>query len=125
MTRTAWQFDGYAWPTNPDEDSGWVTEPMYAEKNPLAASVSKFQFTALKSARRQVSGYLYGVHALEQRDKMDEWLRKRVQATLVDHLGGARRAVLLRFEARAVPDVRAHRDGRATFRFAAEFVALE
>lgn len=124
MSRTPWQFDGYDFPTNPDDDSGWTTEVIYSEKNGINATGSRLQFGALKSPRRQISGYFFGLKAVEQHDKFQTWLTNRTQATLVDHMGISRRAVLVKFDAKVLPDVRAYKDGRATFRFTAEFFAL-
>lgn len=123
--RTPWNFDNYDFPVNPDDDSGWTTEPLLSEKNAIAATKSRFQFNGLKSSRRQTQGYFFGPSALTQRSTFETWLRSRTQANLTDHLGVTRKAMLVHFEAKPVQDVHAYQLGRATFRFTAEWVALD
>ncbi len=123
--RTPWRFNNYDFPTNPDDDSGWTTEPILSEKNAIASNASRFQMNGLKSSRRQIQGYFWGIKAIEQYNAFQGWLRNHTQAALTDHLGITRKAMLVRFEGKPVQDVRAYKEGRATFRFTAEFVALD
>lgn len=122
--RTPWSFNGYSFPTNPEEDSGWTPDILITEKNSIGGSSSRFHVTGFKSDRRQTSGYFFGLNAIEQRDQFESWFRGKVQATLTDHMGVSRRAMLVKFAAKPINDVGAYRAGRATFRFEAEWIAL-
>lgn len=122
MTRVAWEFNGYAWPVNPNTDSGWSSEEILAESNPVNASRSTLQFGGTKSARRQVSGWLFGLHAQEQFNRMSSWKSSKVRSLLKDHTGSTRAARLIKFDAKPSLSVSEWRSGRNTYEYTAEFI---
>jgi hypothetical protein len=127
MARVAWVFNGYSWPVNPepDGDSGWVKESVHTEQNPLNASVSSFQFTAEKSARRQVTGWIIGPYAGEQLGRFQAWRSGRTRANLIDHMGVSKRCMLISFSAKTVNNQAEWRQGRSTYKYSAEFVEVQ
>lgn len=122
MARVAWEFAGYTWPVNPREDSGWVAEEILAESNPINARRSTLQFGGTKSARRQISGMIFGPRAAEHKTQMDTWKRNRTRGLLKDHMGTTRTAILIRLEAKPIISVSEWKHGRYTFEYTAEFI---
>lgn len=122
MARVAWVFAGYEWPINPEKDSGYVYEHAMSEQVPIQATESDLQFGGRKSPRRQISGWLWGESSAAQYAQMEGWRKNKTVGTLVDHLGNARPAMLIKFEAEAVQDARAWAEGRQTWRYTAEFI---
>lgn len=122
MARVAWEFDGYAFPVNPEKDNGWVYEDVEPETVPIGAQKSTFQFGGRKSGRRQTSGWLYGEKALEQYNKMRNWKLGRTMATLTDHLGNSTTARLAKFDAEIVLSSTEWKAGRNTWRYNAEWI---
>ena len=60
MARVAWQFNGYSWPINPEDDSGWIPgELVYSELVPIYKFSSHVQVGGKKSKRRQVRGWIW------------------------------------------------------------------
>jgi hypothetical protein len=124
MARVAWVFAGYSWPVNPEKDSGWIKEEVYAERNALNSTVSNIHFTAKKSARRKVSGWLFGESTAAQLTKMQSWKDNRTIGTLVDHVGGSKRCIMISFEAEPIQSVSEWKAGRQTYKYNAEFVEV-
>lgn len=124
MSRVAWVFAGYSWPINPEKDSGWVKEEVYSEQHPLNSTVSNLHFTAKKSARRKVSGWLFGETSAAQLTKMQYWKDNRTVGTLVDHNNSSKRCMLISFAPEPVQSVSEWKAGRATFKYEAEFIEV-
>lgn len=122
MSRVPWSFDGYEWPINPDTDTGWVKEHIFVEQNPLQASLSFFQRTSSRSARRRISGWIYGPQGQTFKSKLEYWHAVTRRALLVDHLGVQKMAFLYSLSFTAVFSVSEWRYGRQTWRYDAEFV---
>ena len=122
MARVAWVFNGYSWPVNPLTDTDWSVALVEAENVAVGASQSRFQYTGRKSRRRQITGWLYGVHASTQLATMRGWHMNRTVATLVDHMGQSARARLTSFVPEVVPNAAEWLQGRSTWRYTAEFV---
>lgn len=122
MARVAWNFAGYDWPVNPEKDSEWKMETMNSEYNPLDGIVSHFQFTARKSARRSVTGWLIGPLASQQLTNMREWRDSKRVATLRDHVGQERRCFLMTLELEPIMNAVAWKAGQQVYRYSAEFV---
>ncbi len=124
MAKISWEFDNYVFPLNPSQDSGWIPDVILSEQNPINANYSKFQRGGMKSSRRQISGYFYGVKAEEQAQKFRQWLSAGTIAVLKDHIGLERRAMLVKISIRPVQDVGALNKGRNTYQYDAEFVRI-
>lgn len=122
--RVAWSFAGYSWPVNPEKDSGFNAEEVEPEAVAIGATKSTFQWGGRKSARRQISGWLYGAHALEHYNKMRAWKNGRTVGTLTDHLGNSATARLVKFDAEPVVSNTEWAAGRSTWRYNAEFVEV-
>lgn len=119
--RTAWRFDNYDWPINPEKDSSFTFEDVMPESVAIGASRSTFQYGGTKSGRRQISGWLYGPKALEQYNKMRGWKAARTKATLIDHLGNSVTARISKFDAEIIQSATEWRLGRSTWRYNCEF----
>jgi hypothetical protein len=124
MSRVAWLFNGYAWPVNPEKDSGWTKDDVVGEVNPLQSNISTFQFTGRKSARRQISGWIWGPNSAEQLTKMRDWRINRTKATLRDHTGESKRCYCASLRLEPVQDIASWKSGRQTYRYDAEFVEV-
>jgi hypothetical protein len=124
MARTPWQFAGYDFPVNPEEDSDWIYEHLESENIPINATSSNIQFGGRKSARRRISGYIWGPSSATQHAKMQSGRKNKTQGTLVDHLGNSQSAILIKFEPKFVRDAQAWAQGRSTWRYDAEFIAI-
>ena len=124
MPRVAWVFDNYQFPVNPETDTGWNREVILVEHNPIRSTQSVFQYLGTRSARRRITGWMYGPKADEMRSKFEHWLTTRKVATLKDHLNVSRNAVLVSFTYELVPDYRAWRQQKPTYRYNAEFVQV-
>jgi hypothetical protein len=122
MARVAWSFNGYSWPINPEEDSTWIKEHIVAETGDVGAENSNIQFGGKKSARRQVSGWIWGPGSTQLLLNMHTWHANKVRANLVDHVGESRRCILLSFSPKPVKDVKEWRQGRQTYQYNAEFI---
>lgn len=122
MARTAWIFNSYSWPVNPEKDTGWNAEEVEPEAVAINATRSTFQWGGRKSGRRQISGWLYGANALEQYNQMRSWKNNRVVATLTDHLGNSATARLAKFDAELTPSATEWAHGRSTWHYNAEFI---
>lgn len=124
MSRVPWQFLGYEWAINPEKDSGFTFEDVQPESVGIGASKSTFQYGGTKSGRRQISGWLYGVSALDQYNRMRSWKRNRTQGTLIDHLGNSTTARLSKFDAEIIQSNTEWKLGRSTWRYNAEFTEV-
>jgi len=125
MARTPWSFASYSFPLNPNTDTDWVEELALSEQLPIGSSRSVLQFGGRKAAKRQTHGYIWGPNAQEQYNQMVSWFRNRTQATLTDHTGRSRKAMLTKFSARLVNDVAAYRENRITWEVDCEWTALD
>lgn len=121
MSRTAWIFSGYSFPVNPEKDNGFVYEDVFPETVPIGASRSSIQYGGTKSGRRQISGWIVGLHSLEHYNKMKEWKRNRTKGTLIDHFGNSTTARLTKFDAEYIHSNAEWLAGRPTWRYNAEF----
>ena len=121
MARVPWRFDNYDFAVNPEKDSGFVYEDVMPESVAINAPRSTFQYGGTKSGRRQISGWLYGVNALDQYNRMRGWKAARTKATLVDHIGHSTTARLSKFDAEVVQSATEWKLGRSTWRYNAEF----
>ncbi len=124
MSRVAWVFDNYQWPVNPETDTGWNSELIIVEHNPIQSSRSVFQYLGTRSARRRITGWMYGLKAEEMRSKFEYWLSTRKVAILKDHLNVSKNAMLVSFTYEIVPDYGMWRQQRPTYRYIAEFVQV-
>jgi hypothetical protein len=124
MARVAWRFNNYDWPINPDEDSGWTKPDIMSETNDVNANKSSLQFGGRKSARRQISGWIWGPGSVQLHINMHSWNDNRTKATLVDHTGVSRTCMMMNFAAKPVQDVREWRSGRQTYKYTAEFIEV-
>lgn len=123
MARVAWNFASYDWPINPEGDSGWVPgELVLSEIVPIDVYQSSIQIGGQKSARRRITGWIWGPESAVHYSKFREWYNNGIDASLTDHLGETRTARLIRFEADAVRDVHAFKAGRQTWKYTAEFI---
>lgn len=122
--RIPWVFDGYEFPVNPAEDSGWTKETSIAESNAIRSTSSTFHWTGTKSARRTVSGYFFGPSSSLQRGRFKTWYEQRKQALLTDHTGESRKAQMISFTCQPVRDVRSVRTGAFTWQYTAEFIEV-
>ena len=122
--RVAWVFDGYQFPINPEEDSGWVFEPVVSNKVPINASRSHIQIGGVRSATRQISGWIAGPGANTQYANMSRWVRDRVVSTLTDHMGNSRRAILIDFKPQTVRSVQDWVNNRQAYKYTATFLSL-
>ena len=120
--RTPWSFSGYQWHVNPNEDTGFIYEPVFNEEVPINASSSKYQYGGMKAGKREISGWLFGDHAMEQYTTMLGWLRNRTISTLTDHLGQSQRAMMVKFDVKIVNDATAYKNNRITATYSATFV---
>lgn len=120
--RVAWQFNSYQWPVNPETDTGFVSEEVLPEVVPIRATKSSVQWGGRKSARRQITGWLYGLKALEQYNTMRGWKENRTRASLVDHFGNTTTARLVKFDAKFVQSNTEWGAGRPTWQYTAEFM---
>lgn len=125
MSRVPWVFGTYVWPINPETDTGWIVEHVFVEQNTLASAESFFQKTATRSARRRISGWIFGQRAVEFKNMLETWHRLSTRATLTDHLGVSRRAFVFSLSFTLVPSVSEWKQGRATWRYDAEFVETQ
>ena len=124
MARTPWVFAGYEWAINPETDSGWVKEHNMAEHSPIEGTRSVLQFAGSKSARRRVTGWIWGILGPTQLTYMRAWRENKTQSTLTDHTGESRDCMLLTFEAEPARSVSELRAGRQTYRYTAEFIEV-
>lgn len=124
MARVAWRFDGYDWPINPEEDSGWTKPDIMSEQNNVNADVSNFQFGGRKSARRQISGWLWGEGSVQLRLNMYNWYANRKKSTLVDHVGDSKKCFITSLTVKSVQDVREWGQGRQTYKYTIEFAEV-
>lgn len=122
MARTPWYFDNYAWPINPSEDSEWSKEHVVSEHNPVGSNKSNFQFAAERSARRQISGTIWGVLGPELMGRLKLWREGRKTAVLRDHMGYERSCFLINVTFKPIMDASERRAGRQTYTYTAEFV---
>lgn len=125
MARTPWVFDSYSFPINPEEDTGWVGELVLSERVAINSTRSNIQIGGIKSDQRQVSGWIWGEDSNEMNSRLYSWMRNRTQATLVDHNGVSRRAILVEYKPTAVRDPKEWVQGRQTWRYSARFIALD
>lgn len=123
--RVAWQFNGWKWAINPETDSGWTAEEIMAEQNAINDRRSNIQFGGTKSARRQIHGWIIGPNGPVQLQKMQSWKANRTQATLRDHMGASRKAILLRFDLEFINSVTEWNAGRQAYKYNAEFIAAD
>lgn len=123
MARVAWQFNGYSWAVNPDDDSGWKADEANSENLPIGSTNSSIQWGGRKSARRQISGFIWGPAGGTQRTNMESWKNNRVISNLIDHTGATQKAQLVMLEIRPVQDYLEWRANRQTYRYNAEFLA--
>lgn len=124
MARTGWQFDSYTWAVNPEKDSGWVYEHAMSENLPIGASNSSLQFSAIKSGRRQISGWIWGPNAQDQYNRMRAWQLGLTTSNLIDHRGESKKAIMIKFEPELVQSVSEWQAGRQTWRYNAEFIIV-
>lgn len=124
MSRVAWQFNNYSWPVNPETDTGWVTEVVYVEHNPLQATHSVWQSLTRKSPRRKISGWIFGAQGALFKQQLEQWHRQRVVAILKDHLNDQRKAFFLSLSFSLVPSYSEWKQGRAVWRYDAELIAV-
>lgn len=122
MARVAWVFNGYSWPINPEKDSGWVKEEVYAEQVPIRSPKSSMQWGGRKTGRRQISGWLYGPSAQTLYNNMVSWKENRTRATLTDHFGNASVARLVKFDAEYIQANGEWLASRPVWRYNAEFL---
>jgi hypothetical protein len=122
MARVPWTFAGYNWPVNPEKDSDWVGSFVNTEHHPIESQKSSFQYTARRSSRRRISGWLFGPYAAAQLTQMQAWYNSRQTATLVDHTGQARACFLFSLELEHVQAVSEWQQGRNVYKYNAEFV---
>lgn len=125
MTRIPWVCNGYAWPVNPYEDSGWVVERAYQEYQPIQRIGSVIFSVGIKSARRKISGYIIGPKAQEFYNKWSEWLLSQFPLTLKDHHNVSRSCILLNFSPSSVLDIQSFRQNRPCYRYTAEFITVD
>lgn len=123
--RVAWSFNNYSWPVNPEEDSGWTPEIVLSERVPIGASRSKIQIGGFKSDVRTISGWCFGPQANEQYSNLYNWMKNKTQATLTDHNGVSRTAILVEFKPAAVSAPRAWADGVQYWRYSAKWIAVD
>lgn len=123
--RIAWSFDNYSFHVNPEEDSGWVVEPVVSNRVPIGGNRSRIQIGGIKSATRQISGWIYGPGSAIQYNNMRRWVRDRVVSTLTDHLGESRRAIMISFQPQAVRSASEWAAGRQAYKYTATFLALD
>jgi hypothetical protein len=123
MSRVAWSFNGYSFPINPDDDSGWTEDEVMTENVPIGSTNSSIQFVGRKSGRRQIQGWLWGPAAATQKSTMKSWKDNRTEATLIDHTGDSQKAIMVKFEAKPVMSISEWNQGRQTYRYTAEFIA--
>lgn len=120
--RVSWIFAGYQWAINPEKDSGFIYEDIMPESVGIGASRSTFQYGGTKSGRRQISGWLYGINALDQYNRMKGWKQSRIKGVLVDHLGYSATVRFSKFDAETILSATEWKLGRATWRYNAEIV---
>lgn len=125
MARVGWEFNGYSWAINPMTDTDWIYEHNITEGVGINAQVSTLQYGGTKSGRRRISGWIWGPNGPTQFSNMRSWQRNRTQATLTDHKGNSVRAMLVKFEPEPTQDSVEWAQGRQTYKYTAEFVALE
>src|SRR6185369_5463823 len=121
--RVAWQFNSYSWAINPDEDSGWKADESNAENLPIGSTSSSIQWGGRKSARRQISGFIWVPSGDTQRVNMESWKTNRTVSTLIDHTGASQKAQLVSLEMKPVQDHKEWLQNRQTYRYNAEFIA--
>lgn len=119
-----WSFAGYTFPTNPENDTGFNKEVIYAENVPIQSNSSSIQVGGKKSSRRQISGMLFGPYSAQHLAKFEEWLENSTVSTLRDHLGRTNRAMLVSFDKEAVFNVKDIQCGRQSWRYNAEFIII-
>lgn len=124
MGRVAWSFNGYSFPINPEKSSGFVKDPLLAERVPIQANKSNIQRGGLKSGRIVVSGMLFGENSDSMKNMFDYWLENGTVGDLVDHQGIRVTAMLVKFDPETVRDIKAWKCGRQTWSYSAEFVAM-
>lgn len=122
MARVPWVFDGYEWPINPQEDSGWKKDRVAPEQNNIGSRISVFQLNAEKSARRQINGFIWGPLGGQLMANLIQWRDTSKRATLRDHTGMEKNCFLFALEFKAVKDAAEWRQGRQTYTYTAEFV---
>ena len=125
MSRIAWRFDGYDWLINPSTDSGWTTEPTYAEVLPIAAGLSKIQYGGTKLARRSVTGTIVGRVNGDFKGRVETWMLNRTISTLIDHTLNSRRCLISKATFNTVTDMTSLRLGKQSWTYNIEFLAQE
>lgn len=124
MARVAWSFNGYDWAINPETDSGWRSEDIVYEGNPINSTKSSFQWGGRKSERRTITGWIIGPSGPTQYSNMMAWKENRITSVLTDHIGVTRTARMIKFDAEPVRSVSEWLEGRQTYKYTAEFVSL-
>jgi len=119
-----WSFAGYNFPVNPENDTGFNKQVVYAENVPIHAENSSIQVGGKQSGRRQVSGMLFGPYSAQHLAKFEEWLDNHTVATLRDHLGSTNKAMLISFDKEAVFNIKDIQCGRQSWRYNAEFILI-
>ncbi len=122
MARVAWKFNNQDFAINPDEDSGWSSQEVNAENLPINATESVIQWGGRKSARRIVSGWLWGPTASAQKSMMQTWKNNRIISNLIDHTGESMKCLVVNFTAKPVLSQSEWRHGRQTYRYELEFI---
>lgn len=125
MSRTAWIFNNYSWPVNPESDTGWTTELVISNRVPIGGSRSRIQVGGLRSDVRQISGWIYGPQSQTHIQNMTNWIKNRVVATLTDHLGVSRQAMLVDFKPQLQVSPMEWRQGRQVYKYSATFLAMD
>lgn len=123
--RVAWSFDNYSFHVNPEEDTGWVYEPVISNRVPIGGNRSRIQIGGVKSATRQISGWIYGPGWSTQYNNMQRWVRDRVVSTLTDHLGVSKQAIMVSFQPQAIRSAQEWSKNRQVYKYTATFIALE
>lgn len=124
MAKISWKFNNYTFPVNPDEDSGWTVNPVISEVIPIYASQGSVQVGGIGSARRRISGWIFGSNSNSFKAQFDSWMVSGTVGTLTDHLNQSRRARLIRFEPAALRDAKYVRQGIQIWKYTAEFIAV-
>lgn len=125
MSRIAWNFDGYDWLINPSTDSGWTTEPTYAEVLPIAAGLSKIQYGGTKLARRSIGGTIVGRVNGDFKGRLETWMLNRTISVLTDHSFNARRCLITKVTFNTATDMASLRQGKQSWTYNVEFTAQE
>jgi hypothetical protein len=97
-----WVWGGTTADFNPSQDSGWVSEVVFAEQHVIGSSSSIIQEGGVKSARRKVSGV---TKSTSFKSALDALHLGRTIFTLVDHRGTSSSAKILNLQWQEVHDV--------------------